>query len=312
MKRLEAGDILIFKVKSDEWISKAIAYLTDTDVSHAAMILLDNRMVEMAANGIDVNQVEVHNGDEALLLRLCKKQDPTPLLNAAKKYMDCKTRYDFPALAILAGLIIYRKVRPTPKFVAITDLLLRSACAAVDKLIQAVILKKPGKAMVCSQLVYQIYEDCGEKYRIIIQGGLLQETRAPLNMDGRIRLVDLMREPMDWNDVLSDPVPRLKALDEKALGEGALDGETLDGEALAKELYEALVQQDESGKTQARAIDLMSLPSLTRSFLDMLEKLLEECQSELPINALFITPGDIAYKSLNLKTEGSLNIVRHK
>lgn len=87
----------------DNWLSKAIAWITDSDVSHAAMMLDDGRMVEMWMDGIYVSHVEALEGDDAILLRLRPERDPLPLADAAQKYLDCETRYDLPALAFLAG-----------------------------------------------------------------------------------------------------------------------------------------------------------------------------------------------------------------
>lgn len=293
MNQLKAGDIFIFKVKEDEWISKAIAWLTDTDVSHAAMMLEDNCMVEMAANGITVSKVDIREGSDARWYRLYPDQPAAPLVKAAQTYIDCNTRYDFPALALLAGLIIYRKLRPTPRLVAVIDTVLRAACVAVDRLIQAIILKNPVKAMVCSQLVYQIYEDCGEKYHIKIEGGLLQKTHGPIHADDRIRIADRMSGAAA-DEILSDSVLEFEE------------------EALAKELYEALIQQEKANITKAPAADLKTLPALAKHFLEMTDKLLKESKCELPIDALFITPGDIAYQSRNLNLSGNIRVMRKK
>lgn len=290
MSKLQPGDVLVFKA-GDDWVGKSIAWLTDSDVSHAAMMLNDGKMVEMGTSGIHAGNVEVLDGDRAVLLRLDPEKDPEPLVNAAQKYIDSKTRYDFPALAFLGGLIIYRKIRPTPKFIAVTDLLLRAACVVLDKLIQEVILKNPDKAMVCSQLVYQIYEDCGREYHIQIDGGLLQGADMA---DGSICLADLAHD-----------APQLDML-------SSVNVSLPDEEELARELYHALTEKETENHMDFSAANLGSLPSLTKRFLEKLEEFLEKSSSNLPINALFISPADLAYKSTNLHTVGRLDIVRMK
>lgn len=302
MENLKPGDILVFKA-GDNWLSKAIAWLTDSDVSHAAMMLDDKRMVEMAASGIYAGEVKALEGDDAVLLRLKPERNPAPLTEAAQRYIDCKTRYDFPALVYLAGLIIYHRIRPTEKYVVITDLILREACVVLDKLIQSVVLKNPDKAMVCSQLVYQVYEDCGREYRINIEGGLLQSVRDVEydNSDGCVCLAELAAAAPEL-DVLSD--------------DATLDRETMDGsqipdvEELAKELYLALTEQEAEDGTDVDIAVLGSLPSWAKRTLDKLEEFLEKSRSNLPIDALFISPADIAYKSTNLDTVGKMNVVR--
>lgn len=299
MEKLKCGDILIFKA-GDNWLSKTIAWLTDSDVSHAAMILDDNRMAEMTASGIHSGKVEaLEGGDDAILLRLRPERDSQPLAEAAQRYIDCKTRYDFPALVYLAGLIIYHRIRPTEKYVAITDLILRGACVALDRLIQSVILKNPDKAMVCSQLVYQVYEDCGKEYHIGIEGGLLQAGRDSDRSDGCICLADLIFDAPDLTSGISTPdygTPDISLIP--------------DVDELAKELYLALTEQEPEGGMDFAAADLGSLPSWAKHMLDKLEEFLEKTQSNLPIDALFISPADLAYKSTNLDTVGRLDISR--
>lgn len=66
MQKLKCGDVLVFKA-GDNWLSKTIAWFTDSDVSHAAMMLDDKRMVEMSASGIYVSNVEALEGDSTMI-----------------------------------------------------------------------------------------------------------------------------------------------------------------------------------------------------------------------------------------------------
>lgn len=288
MSRLQPGDVLIFKA-GDNWVSKSIAWLTDSDVSHAAMMLDGGKMVEMSLSGIYVSNVDEVDGDDAHVLRLCPEKDAAPLVRAAQVYVDCDTRYDIPALVFLTGLIIYRRIRPTLKFVAITDLILRGACVALDRLIQTAVLKNPDKAMVCSQLVYQVYEDCGKEYHIAIDGGLLQGID---NADGGVCLADL-----------ADDAPDLDM--------GVFQNAVIpDDEELARALYLALTEQEEEAGEDYAVANFGALPSWTKQFLEKLEEFLEKSKSNISIDALFITPADLAYKSTNLNRVCKLDIVR--
>lgn len=299
MEKLKCGDILVFKA-GDSWLSKTIAWLTDSDVSHAAMMLDDKRMVEMSVSGINVGNVEALEGEDAILLRLHPEKDPSPLADAAQKYIDSKTRYDFPALVYLAGLIIYHRIRPTQKYVAITDLILRGACAALDRLIQSVVLKNPDKAMVASQLVYQIYEDCGKEYHINIEGGLLQADKDSGQSGGSICLADLIASTPDLSLAASD------VLDEAVFG----NVENPDVEELARELYLALSEQEAEAGMDFAQTDLGALPTWAKRMMEKLEEFLEKSQSNLPINALFVSPADLAYRATNLDTVARLDIAR--
>jgi len=105
MGNTKPGDIIIFKA-GDTWISKTIAWLTESDVSHAAIVLEDGRIAEMGPGGLFVNKIEVLEGDDEMLLRLVPEKDSAPLMKAAQVYIDSEVRYDFPALAFIGGLIV--------------------------------------------------------------------------------------------------------------------------------------------------------------------------------------------------------------
>lgn len=300
MSILKPGDIVVFKA-GDDWLGKSIAWLTESDVSHAAIILENDRLAEMGASGIHVGGIEVHDGGNTMVLRLSPERDSAPLMEAAQKYIDCKTRYDFPALVILAGMIIYRKIRPTPRLVAIIDLTLRAACSALDSLIQHIVLKNPDKAMVCSQLVYQVYNDCGKNYRIELSGGLLQAGSGDMSAaDGMVRLIDLAESA----DRLTSPTGTPGITNEK---------EIPSEEEIAKELYLALSEQDTQGndlECAAPPCSLGDLPSWCARFVEQLEEFLEKSQQNIPIDALFVTPADLAYKAENLAKIGKVELKR--
>ncbi len=68
---------------------------------------------------------------------------------------------------------------------------LNQACAELDKLLNILIHKKnPSPVMVCSQLVYQCYLDCGDDYKIKLEDELLQSVCM-----NKIRLADLVNNP---------------------------------------------------------------------------------------------------------------------
>ncbi len=298
---LNPGDIVIFKA-ADHWISKSIAWLTRSDVSHAAMICENNTMVEMGLSGISVCNVcavEGVEGDEAYLLRLNPEKPVAPLVKAAAKYVDAKTRYDIPSLAILAGMIIYRNIRKTPEMVRATDLILNGACLLLDRVIQK-IQKQPGKPMVCSQLVYQIYRDCGEEYEIHFEGGLFMDGSAGDDSD-TFCLADIiaeneLTEEIDNND------------NEAPISGAAAEPDT---EELARLFCEAMENAGKVNGTGLDAdIDIRNITKLARRFLALVEEILEKTSSDLPLDALFVAPSDLAYHAKNLTRIAALHIER--
>ncbi|MDR2600497.1 MAG: hypothetical protein LBC73_09515 [Oscillospiraceae bacterium] len=274
--KLKSGDILIF-VAGDAWISKAIALLTGSNVSHTAIMSSDKQMVEMIAKGITCSNVEKSDsGVDVYQLRHTAALDYTPVVSATQKYIHAETVYNFPALALLAGLIIYRKLRPTSKLIKIVDMILYSACIALDNLIQK-IMKYPSKAMVCSQLVYQIYEDCAkidEKYHIKINNGLLQKHDNSNKSDGYVSFIDLAK------DVQETEMTSLETIN------------IPDEDELYKELYEALTDSEKADDQALETVDFGTLPVTVKRFMDKTNEFLIKAKCEIPLDALFITPAD--------------------
>ena len=292
MSDMRSGDILIFEA-GDDWIGKSIAKLTNSTVSHAAMRCADGTMVEMGLHGIAVSTCrEAAEGDRAYLLRLDPERDPAPLLAAAKRYVDQGTKYDFPDLVLFAGLLIYRSIRPTPRWQKITDYILELACAEADKLLNRLINRGGGPAMVCSQLVYQIYQDCGAEYRIVLKDSLLQADLAPA--PGAVCLADLLADAAapDRSPAAAPPPPE----------------EEVDLEELARELYEALDQAPEEDMLDTGVLT-GTLDKAAR-FLDLLESILERAGVELPVRALFVAPSDLLEHAENLRQYDTAYIVR--
>lgn len=286
------GDILVFK-PGDHWLSKAIALLTDSDVSHAAIVYRGGTVVEMELPGIQITPFTVQEGDTAYLMRLDSEPDAWPLMKAADVYLDEKSRYDIPGLVLLAGLLIYRSVRPTPAFVEITDLILRAAVRAMDQLIQTVILQNPHEALVCSQLVYQIYNDCGKDYQIHLKDGTFQ------SFEGSMRLIE--------------QIERSRTADE-SLQETAISyyhGGEDSPELLARRLCEVLTAGWESNEgAEDDGMPIRSLVGPGKKLLEQLEELLKLCKQDIPIDALFVTPADLVYHTENLRLIKTLNILK--
>lgn len=329
-KMFENGDILVFKA-GDEWISKCIARLTASDVSHAAMVYRDETMVEMGLSGIHLTPVTVNTGDGAYLMRLNPEQDSQPLIAAAEVYLNAQTRYDIPALVILGGLIIYRAIRPTPEFVVIADLILRAASRALDKLIQSVVLHNKEKAMVCSQLVYQIYDDCGRDYRIHLEGGTLQsgsEAAVSQPRNSTVRLIEKIdrrkieqeadmaesRENFSGYKTSKEPKELIESIESfENVGEEQ-------AEELSRLLYEAMETWEEqltashehpASPNENLTADFQPLLKPAKKLLEQLEKFLEKIKSDIPIDALFVTPADFVYHAKNLVQVTTLDVKKN-
>lgn len=293
----EPGDILIFKAE-DSFLSKSIAWLTDSDVSHGAMFYTRDSIVETIAPGVVVNQVRTGMGDPAYLLRLSPAKDPAPLLKAAKKYLDAGTQYNFPALLYLGGLLLCRKITPTAKLLSVAERIMDIACLELDKLLQKLAKHPENRSMVCSQFVYQVYEDCGEDYRIRIHSG---STNGFMSDERTIRLMDLRNQNFR---TAPDSVGTYSDMENE--------------ETLIEELYQALsgaeadIFMDEnilSGDLILKGVSNSIVPTVNK-FAGKLEELMKILGSDAPVDSLFVAPADFVYHAQNLENKGEVQIER--
>lgn len=277
---LKLGDVVILEA-DDSWISRAIALLTDSSVSHAAMIYEADRFIEMGLSGIGVHGFhEDMAGREAYIRRLTPERDATPLLAVAGGYLKQGVKYDMPSLFLLAGLLVYRQIRPTPRLSKIASFVLRKVCGALDRLINRIVNPKEAQLMVCSQLVYQCYHDCGEGYALRIHQGLLQDASGT---NGTLRLIDCLDGAFEEVELLLQP-------NEVALSD----------DALAEELCQALAESQDAAQPVLAPDALSSVLGGARNFLELVEKLLVTLEIDLPVEALFVTPADLLLHCENL------------
>ena len=286
MQDIKLGDIIIFD-GGDDWLGKAICSLTKSKVSHAAMVYKENEIVEMGSKGIAVSKIAVKSGTDAHLLRLSPEKPYQPLGDTAKKYVDASISYDYPALVFLAGLLIYRNIRPTPRWQKITDFVLSIACNSLDKLLDKIIHKgSKERAMVCSQLVYQIYMDCGKDYLIKISDGLLTNNMVT----DEICLADLA---MNMNST-----PDLIAFDE-------LNYDDIDIEEISKELFLSISESDElmfssNEMLSSETVLHSATTQKAKKILDLLEQILKYSHIDIPVKSIFVTPADLYMYAENL------------
>lgn len=283
----QLGDIIIFKAE-DDIFSKCIAWLTDSDVSHSAMIYTEDSITEMIAPGAVVNKIQTGKGEAAYLLRLTPPRDPRPLLNAAEKYLNAKTQYNFPALLYLGGLLLFKRIRPTKKLLCIAQRIMTLACQELDKLLQKLAKHPENRSMVCSQYVYQVYYDCGKQYQIQIHSDCSNRFHQ---QSDTIRLFDLHNENLA-SQVKS---PHTNLLVSEA------------PEELMTQLYEALSQSDLTNVVSAEHIEIQPVID---AFCEKLQLLMEILRTDMPIDSLFVTPADFVYHAENLENRGEILMER--
>jgi len=278
--KYKSGDVLVFKT-SDSFIGKVISRLTDSDVSHSALVYDEKHYVHLVSKGIEKAELSDCPEHSVYQLRHSTETDMTKVIDAATLYLAKDIPYNYPSLVILGGLIIYRKSNYTPEYKAIVNTILGIACWSLDKLLNRIIAGEDNQAMMCSQFAYQCYFDAGSSYRIKIKDGVIwHESRE----DGGIRLIDLLETKEEM------PLFQIQDYDEK----------DIDEERLAQKLYEALTNESHADGYLANA-ELEDTLSKASKFLDLLEKILEALGSQMPLPSLFVTPADLCYNAENLE-----------
>ncbi len=306
---LQKGDLILF-FAGETWLSKSIAYLTNAEVTHAAMVYSEDSIIEILADGPQVNPISLQDneqeGHKAYLVRHVPELDFAPLKRSADEYLQSDAFYDFPGLFLLGGLLIYHKIIPSPQTLKCTELILEAGILMLDRFIHQKLLHHTGKPMVCSQFIYQLYYDCGGDYRIpIVDGCFSPKEENDTCCNGEICLADLLYE--DTAAENEEPLS-LFSVKEEEMNSPSFT------EDLAEKLYLALSQTDQAVSDlnflSAKPHDTGRVLSLARQFLDKVRKLQQKLGLDLPLDAMFVTVADLAYHAPSLKKVDDVYIKR--
>lgn len=343
-KGLKLGDIIVFKAEPEDWLSKSIAWFSGSDTSHAAMLYRENAIIEMLAKGVCVHEAAIHEGQEAYVVRLKHAPDAEPLLAAADVYRRAGVKYDFPALFLLAGLFIFRKIPHNKKLMVIGSKILMHVITELDQIIHHKILHQEGAFMVCSQFVYQIYYDCRPDYLIDVdygyQGpvgeyqGLAGEHRDPAGehqgfanaapashmmpaADGICLADSLDNYLADYPDGYPNESSTLFTGGmNQGMAVNGRESELFNKDGILEQFYQELtlteraIENDglrsaaEGGQPFDEVLHLAGL------FLAKTRKILADIGTDIPVNALFVTPGDFVRHARNLELVTLINLER--
>lgn len=293
------GDIVVFKVGEHDLLGEIIGYLTNSRVSHAGMIVpaqtgdggIDKRIIDAGDKGIRTYPFydcpcDAQEANTLYILRHPQHHSIHPVIKKAQGYLDAKMGYNMPALFLLAGLLVYRKIPMAKESYPYIGAVLRLACKTIDRWIQK---GDPERAMVCSQFVYHCYHSCGEKFAITITNGVLQAH----NQAAGTRLADLCNpfHPENGKDLL-EPLPEM---DNMELDEAFFTGmqRTLmaaaqpNADALPLDPPSAFVKRVSEFDKKAQAL---------------------AAQLQMPLDALFITPADLLLNAENLSLQGTMHV----
>jgi hypothetical protein len=296
---IRQGDILLFDGEHD-WIDEAIMFLTNSKVTHAAMCVRDGALADAGLSGVGRHAFSQDPAGRGIhVRRLLDAALPTsPLAMAADHYVAEVDPYDKPGLVLLALILLYKKFTPSSPTQKLLTILFKGVAARLDKWIDSWLYK--GKTpMVCSQFVFQCYQDASlsdPRYALTIRGGTFSALRA-------VPAPSLLQQAaMNRNS------SRLRTT--KAPSPSAIEPD-LD-EALGHQLLPAL-KADLRGNRTDLALDdelVESIHILAAKFQGIASGTTDGIAFLQRQESLFVTPADLLSHCPSLVDEGTTLVLR--
>lgn len=318
---LKSGDVLLFSGEQDSYISKAIMWLTDSTVSHAAISYTpSSTIVEETPPAIRTGKASVRfDGRTISVMRLKENPQPDykPVLDAATGYLNDKEPYATANLYLLGMLLIFRKFTPRGRLQEVAIKILKKLTADILDFFNA--HRYPGKLpMVCSQLVYQCYEDAGPVYHLEIEDGLLSAEMAaiPSLIDQAIGRVISDITPAFHSYIqnnvgmaLTAPVPESdEELAEQLLAALQEEETILTAEAEPPTIRDDLVVAIHEFSQAVQAVRTGIAPSADELLQAHSQHVASESLARLKAEeAMFVTPGDLLLHCPSLTQVGTIN-----
>lgn len=322
IKDLNSGDVLLFSGEKGSLISEAIMFLSNAPVSHAAMVYNPNStIVEESPPAVQTNQAAERFIDRKVsVMRLKPAQSSYgPVLEAATGYLNNKAPYANANLYLVGMLLIYRKFAPDTLQQAIIIKILKKITASIITYYNE--HKYPGELpMVCSQFVYQCYEDAGGDYQLKIRGGVLGKA-APAEM----ALPSLLDQAI--YRVRNETAPAFRAFVTTNTGMALAEPEMQSDEELAGELLETLQVRSALGAEPSAPLqDALvvaihefgqAIQLVRRGVSAPADELLQANTQRMASNGLaqlkaeeayFVAPGDLLLHCQNLDLVGEIEV----
>lgn len=317
INELKQADILLFSA-SDDKVSQLIAKITESPVTHSALSYYDySKIVEEVPPYAQINEIKERIVNrEITVMRLNPwNNDMSKVLDIASNYVNSKVPYSKINLAFVGMYILLKKSLINSKLQKLVSLLLKHITSELIKIVDEVVYKNP-QPMVCSQFVYNCYENAGNEYKLIIKNESVNKS-----------LLKYIQEHIDRNN--SNLEPKLFTdINKLFKNEVNSDSSILSSnniEALLKEILSEL----ESDKNKTSPTDNMSLDEelvvAAHEFCSVIQhvyggtkntSLVVKNRNKLeskPINEIidieqyFVTPGDLLTNCTNLSIIGTLD-----
>ncbi|EGG6885826.1 hypothetical protein HI972_004975 [Salmonella enterica] len=291
-----SADVLLFSPEENSFISQAITFLTNANVSHAALYFhsAPPAIIEETPPQISESPAEKRfRGRTIHVYRHTSAPFLDPVITAAGQHLNNQEPYDHSGLYMVGLLLMYKKFSMTSKKQRAVIRILKKLTTTFTRYIQK--RQTPGKhPMTCSQFVAQCFDDAGAAFRLQF---------SPLPLDDSASDETLLDKVTDW--MVQNPVVK---------GEYGMtnitESDTSSDEDLCEELCNALNDKTPQSNVSitgelAEAVYLFAEAHAALINLDT------EMKNDNPLavlrsnNNMFVSPGDLKNCS-NLTSIGSI------
>lgn len=306
-KALMPGDIVLFYMRPGSKISKLICVLTNSEISHSALIYDDTTLLEVITSGgmqqtpFAAFETPADGRFKAVARRASQQtgDHPTSLVKAMSAYKGMKVNYDYASIIMVGGLLVYKKARPSKKTLDIVYLFLQAACVVLKRVINElsrhIAPLYADHYMICSEFVDRVYRDAGEPYAI--------QYRDPL-------LANPGKEVL----CLADAAEGMPMLFAQIDDESDRDIDLQEMEAVAAELCNQYSEaEQDTGIESVEMLQNAMSPELVGSvqtFVQRLTTLQALLGIDVPLPSMFVTPEDLLHHAENVVDIGEFYIQR--
>lgn len=220
---LKNGDVVLFSPEKGSFLSEAICLLTDSNVSHAAMVYNVNgdensNIIEESPPQVAINNAKMRFTDRIIYVRrLQGNLDMTPVIKQSELFLNEGIPYNDPELYMLGLLLVYKKISLTNPLQEVIIKILKKLSLELVDIIDKKIYKGK-KAMICSEFVDECYNNAGDSYKLIIKNGVLSSSKL-INCTEDKNLVDMSLNFLDNNIVLGSPLLEQEEMSVERLAE---------------------------------------------------------------------------------------------
>jgi hypothetical protein len=303
VSELKAGDILLLEPSEDK-ISKIIAWVTRSEVSHTALSCGPDKSAGTVIEETPPNAVEdtilTRTARTAYVMRLNPgNNDCQPVMNIAARYVKEELPYAHAQLPFIGLYCITNNMLGDTGLQGLVTRIVKLSMGILMEL-ENVVIYKGREAMMCSQFAYHCYKEAGEGYEI------------HLKENTGFHLIDQIIETIQ-----SDPSSYNNRIFNVSVENSPVTNENVD-EAI-NQLYEVLSKnQNEVGLIAPQKLPDDTIIEVTRFCIQFVKTFTKGAETEggdavcylqklKDMYEFFISPGDLLKNTVNLNCMGTVD-----